>query len=79
MRVAADDKLHIIFGGNANLIDGQMPMFIIDLNQRTRICAGFDNVLNVKPDLYRPDASEYRYGFPLLRWRINSQESSLCF
>ena len=48
MRVTADDKLHIIFGGDPDLLDGQMPMFVIDLNQRTRICAGFDNVLNVK-------------------------------
>ena len=40
MRITADDKLYVIFGGDPDLLDGQMLMLVVDLDQRARIRAG---------------------------------------
>ena len=48
MRIAADDKLHVIFGGYPDLLDGQMLMLVVDLDQRACIRAGLGDILDVK-------------------------------
>ena len=51
MRITADDKLHVIFGGDPDLLDGQMLMLVVDLDQRARIRAGLGDILDVKRTL----------------------------